>query len=569
MNYKNGIYIIICTSLIFIFLANIGNGLECTNCHTGNGRGVVAKDTIIIGSDTCLKCHNPDYPPIPIGYNTHLVHVGKFSVNTDFLKKHPSVAESLSCDNCHVQIFDCKNCHIKDIPHIDPPLGYNCQGCHGEIDKLFLHPSIKLKIHDIFGLGSDNKTACTMCHNPDSMTSLKLANGDTVPIEESYKLCHQCHSTYYNLWDAGSHYSYNVPKPVAGSSYDPDAFSQEDTKNNWRKQNVCTNCHNPHNPSELYQLPTKKAVDVPTPIVPNYLYILIGIAIICIIVIMLRRLKTKKIKGDKVKLPDIRKISFPSMPKTLKDLIPISISVGEIDKKDDTPEKKLDTPEKKLDTPEKKLDTPEKKLEIKPYEIKNDDISKSKIDEEKTEIDEEKTKKTEKRVFLRKHKKDILIISSIVAILCTFFIIFGAFMPIKVIASESMSPHINKGDLIFYTSIDRINDIKTYKTESKNDGYKSFDDYGEVIIYKPFGDDTIGPYVHRAMYYVEKGQEMWPGGPQAPHSGYITRGDNKGTNKEYDQQMDLSYNEPVLREWIIGTPAYRIPYIGYIRIMLP
>ena len=34
---------------------------------------------------------------------------------------------------------------------------------------------------------------------------------------------------------------------------------------------------------------------------------------------------------------------------------------------------------------------------------------------------------------------------------------------------------------------------------------------------------------------------MWEGGPAAPHSGYITKGDNTVTNQHFDQEGQISY----------------------------
>jgi signal peptidase len=56
-------------------------------------------------------------------------------------------------------------------------------------------------------------------------------------------------------------------------------------------------------------------------------------------------------------------------------------------------------------------------------------------------------------------------------------------------------------------------------------------------------------------------------GPPAQYSGYITKGDNVVTNQYFDQEGDISYYKPIKDEWIIGTAKYRIPYLGYIRLL--
>ncbi len=61
---------------------------------------------------------------------------------------------------------------------------------------------------------------------------------------------------------------------------------------------------------------------------------------------------------------------------------------------------------------------------------------------------------------------------------------------------------------------------------------------------------------------------MWADGPPAPHAGYITKGDNPGTNPLYDQQGDISYLQPVNKEWMIGVARFqRIPLLGYISLI--
>lgn len=546
--------------LINIFLINVADAADCSVCHTDIGTPVKAKDTIEISSFTCLKCHDSDYAPTSMGYNTHLVHIGSYSVSVDYLKRHPDVAKSLSCDSCHIKIIDCRDCHIKGLPHIKPPIGDNCQGCHGTVDKLFRHPAINLQIHNLF---NSNKSDCTICHNPENMRSLKLASDQIVPIQESHRLCYQCHSGSYNLWNNGSHYANKTIPKNRNIMMSPELLDNWNDK--WRKDNTCTSCHNPHNPSELYQLPISNIGNTDVSILSTlsklYLYI-IGILLIIIAVILVVTVKykidlknvivTKLSKLSRSKLPesDVSEKS-PIKPKSKWKLpkisIPISISVKELKEKEEEKEKATE-----------KTDELDKKLE---------DL-----------IDSADTKKgvsVKKRKSLKKRlgftRNDVLFLIGLIITLGIFYIIFGNFIPIVVAISESMSPHMERGDMLFYTDISKIDSIKTYQEEKNKSrsGHVSFGMYGDVIMYKSFGKEGVTPYIHRAMYYVEEGQEMWPGGPKAPHAGYITKGDNSLTNKKYDQQLDLSLNQPVKKEWIMGVANFRIPYIGYIRLILP
>ena len=154
-----------------------------------------------------------------------------------------------------------------------------------------------------------------------------------------------------------------------------------------------------------------------------------------------------------------------------------------------------------------------------------------------------------------------VIISSI------FYITTGRFSPVVAVESGSMMPHIRIGDMIFVVSADRTK-IITYN-EGKEKGYSTFDEYGDVILYKPRGEEGVTPIIHRAMYYVEEGQPMWPGGPSAPFAGYITKGDNPKTNTVYDQQGSISPQIPVKPEWVIGVARFdSIPLLGCISMAL-
>ena len=161
--------------------------------------------------------------------------------------------------------------------------------------------------------------------------------------------------------------------------------------------------------------------------------------------------------------------------------------------------------------------------------------------------------------------RDAISIIAIVAAFAIFSqIVFGLWTPMVAVESGSMEPHMNIGDIIFIQSIDRT-EVITYN--SAPDGYSSFDMQGNVILYRPYGQEGVTPIIHRAMYFVEEGEPMWNNGPVAPHAGYITKGDNELTNKYYDQQGMVSYLTPVKEEWIIGVARYRIPYLGHVRLL--
>ena len=149
---------------------------------------------------------------------------------------------------------------------------------------------------------------------------------------------------------------------------------------------------------------------------------------------------------------------------------------------------------------------------------------------------------------------------AVIAVVTVLYLYAGVWPPFVTVDGTSMLPNLQPNDLIIIRGLDRVN-VTTYSA-AQAEGQRSFNDYGDVIVYRPFGDANRTPVIHRAMYYVKEGQPMWPGGPVAPHDGYITQGDN---NFLYDQSSAISQDQPVKPEWIIGIAEARVPYLGWLR----
>ncbi|SNZ14898.1 signal peptidase, endoplasmic reticulum-type [Natronoarchaeum philippinense] len=164
------------------------------------------------------------------------------------------------------------------------------------------------------------------------------------------------------------------------------------------------------------------------------------------------------------------------------------------------------------------------------------------------------------------------------------FGISGVWPPLVAIESGSMNPHMQKGDLVFIMQEDRLTPdaavegtgIVTYQ-QGKETGYSTFGSYGDVIVFQPNGQDRT-PIIHRAMFYVEEGENWYEKANEshieadsceeinacsAPHSGFVTKGDNPQTNQQYDQVNQYQIVKP---EWIQGTAEVRIPWLGCIRL---
>ncbi|MFB6228512.1 MAG: S26 family signal peptidase [Halobacteriales archaeon] len=184
--------------------------------------------------------------------------------------------------------------------------------------------------------------------------------------------------------------------------------------------------------------------------------------------------------------------------------------------------------------------------------------------------------------FLREFVGSVLVVVLIGLLL---FAISGVWPPMVAVESGSMEPHMERGDLVFVMHEDRFKPdvavgdtgIATYRSSLKS-GYEKFGNGGDVIIYRQDGSQRSTPIIHRARFWVNESENWYKKANQsflsgdscesitncpAPHSGFITKGDN---NEQYDQVSGIS--GPVKPEWIKGTAELRIPWLGHIRLKL-
>jgi signal peptidase len=174
--------------------------------------------------------------------------------------------------------------------------------------------------------------------------------------------------------------------------------------------------------------------------------------------------------------------------------------------------------------------------------------------------------------------RDILVALLVVALVISVVYAWsGSVTPLVAVESGSMEHHttvsffdqndgIYIGDVVL---IKKTSDVVTYD-QGKRENYMKFGDYGDVIVYRPNGDEHLTPIIHRAMYWVNAGDRL-PDNQTATHAGYITKGDNNGQGN-YDQPLLFGGTpplEPVKPEWIIGVAQYRVPWIGNLRLALP
>jgi len=178
------------------------------------------------------------------------------------------------------------------------------------------------------------------------------------------------------------------------------------------------------------------------------------------------------------------------------------------------------------------------------------------------------------------------IVSSVVAVLLVGLLLFavsGVWPPMVAVESGSMDPHMQKGDLVFVMAEQRFpgqnahNATGVVTARGAGDGYQKFNQQGDVIIYEPNGDDGETPIIHRAMFWVDDGENWYEKANEAhvagadncrelshcpaKTAGFITKGDNNG---EYDQAR--SGLRPVKPEWVVGTAQLKVPKLGWVRL---
>jgi len=211
-------------------------------------------------------------------------------------------------------------------------------------------------------------------------------------------------------------------------------------------------------------------------------------------------------------------------------------------------------------------------------------------------------------------------------IIGALFTYTGNWPPLVVVQSGSMQHSddvssvgvIDTGDLVFVKMFGDDQIPISYVEGQKSD-HRTYSSYGDVIIFRPNGDENKTAIIHRAVLWIEfnsttydnitraggsfdipslglrdvTGQITlpnyeWPQKPgkmdlsidigailrnfrrygTTPHSGFVTKGDD---NMGVDQTSEFfnpepPWIEPVMNEWIIGKSVGELPWFGIIKL---
>ncbi len=199
---------IVLVSLLFLILFLFG--VTCTNSHQEHKAHLIEK---IKHHQTPLEYSETNADELDtaklISVHANLPEIADF-----FTEKRTVAITSFPCSNCHTQTLEKMQ-------------------AQSTADTRKAHWNIHL-VH-----AEENTMNCNTCHSANNRNQLASLTGELISINESFKLCGQCHSTQYKDWQGGAH----------GKQL-----------NGWKPPRVaktCVSCHNPHQPAFPSRYPAR------------------------------------------------------------------------------------------------------------------------------------------------------------------------------------------------------------------------------------------------------------------------------------------------------------------------
>ena len=144
------------------------------------------------------------------------------------LKVHstvPEVADFLTERRVqNIRSFPCANCHNQSLEQMQAKRSAVIKKAHWDINLVHTNADIM---------------NCMTCHSKNNMNQLVSLTKQPIHIDQSFKLCGQCHATQLKDWQGGAH----------GKQL-----------NGWKPPRVaktCVSCHNPHQPGFPSRFPAR------------------------------------------------------------------------------------------------------------------------------------------------------------------------------------------------------------------------------------------------------------------------------------------------------------------------
>jgi signal peptidase len=235
---------------------------------------------------------------------------------------------------------------------------------------------------------------------------------------------------------------------------------------------------------------------------------------------------------------------------------------------------------------------------------------------------------------VKEHLKEIVgilaVVSVIIILMGSLWAYSGVWPPLVVVESESMQHSddtsyigvIDTGDLVMVKETSGFDDVVTY-VKGSNTGYATYGDYGDVIIYRPYGMD-VTPIIHRPLLMIYANQTshsfdipdlaLLPEGSWdllgeedrwwditgtvelhdighadvtvrmdfgkmiasmdtrnvQLHGGLVTMGDNNWYTEDGERygiwDQFAICQEPIQEEWIVGKARGELPWFGLLKL---
>lgn len=159
----------------------------------------------------------------------------------------------------------------------------------------------------------------------------------------------------------------------------------------------------------------------------------------------------------------------------------------------------------------------------------------------------------------------VIIIILVIGLACVIFGASGTWPSVVAVESDSMSPNLNVGDLVFIVQKDRLGEIVTME-DAKVTNQMTLGGYGDIIVYNPNGNTHTTAIIHRVIDRVDetKAIELYGFSADSAKSGYITKGDNNDAEDQTFAFNGIGRVYPVQDEWIVGKALFAIPFLGFL-----
>ena len=234
----------------FAHALHLEEGLGCEDCHMPDG----GLDPAPAKVEFCIECHE-DPKAGSEGVQKYFDRIrdakGGYAIpsrwaSDELVAHHPAHAKArISCEECHGKPIDgalvkprsvalmtrCIACHKENSASGQSASGQSASGQSAPVDCKVCHTRILAPQHAAITLHhAEEQRDCFGCHDPADRDRLRLASGRTLPFENSYLLCGQCHGPKLRDWRDGLH------------------GKRTGEWGGRRKYLLCVHCHTPHDP---------------------------------------------------------------------------------------------------------------------------------------------------------------------------------------------------------------------------------------------------------------------------------------------------------------------------------